>query len=670
MRRLLSLAFLIAPAALIGQEPAKPLVSGLKNPAAVCVGPDGRIYVALMGEIGKDGDGALLAIQNGKAVAFAEGLDDPSGIVAFQNWLFVADKQRVWRIDRKGKADVFAAANAFPSPPQALAGIAVDIESGTLYVSDAKGKAIYRIAPNGKANLVTDAKRWATVQSPAGLVNDGASHLLVLDSGTGELQRIRLADGSAEKVADGFGSATGLVWDKFGRLYVSDAKAGRVFVIGRPGDKPVPLAARLESVGGLGLDPTWKSILVPDTKAGTVTALSAQVPGAEVDDTPLPLETAVAFPNIKWAGWTGMNEKGAVLPFRPVLLTHAGDGSNRNFVVVQQGVIHVFPNDQKATESKVFLDIRDKVRYSDNENEEGFLGLAFHPNYKKNGEFFVFYTDKKAKLTNVVSRFKVSKDDPNKADPASEEELLRFPKPFWNHDGGTLCFGPDGYLYLTHGDGGAANDPHNNGQNLKTLLGKVLRIDVDKKENGKNYAIPKDNPFVGKAEAAPEIWAYGLRNIWRMAFDKKTGKLWASDVGQNLYEEIDIITKGGNYGWNLREGLHPFGAKGVGPRPDLIEPIWEYHHDVGKSLTGGAVYRGSRLPELEGAYLYGDYVTGRIWALTYDETKKRVTANRPIRDRTLPIYSFGEDEKGEIYFMTQTNNGQSIYWFVKSPAKP
>jgi glucose/arabinose dehydrogenase len=669
MRRLLSLALLITPATLIGQEPAKPLVSGLKNPSAVTAGPDGRIYVAVMGEIGKDGDGAVLAIQDGKAVPFAEGLDDPSGIAWFQNLLFVADKQRVWRIDRKGKADVYVAADAFPSPPEALSGIAADSESGTVYVSDSKGKAIYRITPNGKVSLVVDARGWPTAPSFTGLVNDGASHLLALDSGSGELLRIKLADGSAEKVASGFEGAAGLVWDKFGRLYVSTAKDA-VFVIGRPADKPVSLPAKFESAGGLGLDPKWRSILVPDSKAGTVTAVPAQVPGAEVDDTPLPLEPAVAFPNIKWAGWTGMTEKGTVLPFRPILLTHAGDGSNRNFVIVQQGLIHVFPNDQKATESKVFLDIRDKVRYSDNENEEGFLGLAFHPQYKKNGEFFVFYTDKKAKLTNVLSRFKVSKDDPDKADPDSEEELLRFPKPFWNHDGGTLCFGPDGYLYLTHGDGGAANDPQNNGQNLKTLLGKVLRIDVDKKENGKNYAIPKDNPFVNNKEAAPEIWAYGLRNIWRMAFDKKTGKLWASDVGQNLYEEIDIITKGGNYGWNLREGLHPFGNKGVGPRPDLIEPIWEYHHDVGKSMTGGTVYRGTRLPELEGAYLYGDYVTGRIWALRYDEQKKRVVANRPIRDRSLPIYSFGEDEKGEVYFLTQTNNGQSIYWFVKAAGKP
>src|ERR1019366_2026036 len=195
--------------------------------------------------------------------------------------------------------------------------------------------------------------------------------------------------------------------------------------------------------------------------------------------------------------------------------------------------------------------------------------------------------------------------------------LFTIKRKFWNHDGGTLCFGPDGYLYIALGDGGSFNDPDANGQNLKTLLAKVLRIDVDHKDPGKNYAVPKDNPFVGKEGALPEIWAYGLRNIWRMAFDKKTGKLWASDVGQNLYEEIDIIVKGGNYGWSLREGLHPFSVKGVGPRKDLVEPIWEYRHDVGKSLTGGQVYRGKRLPELDGSYVYGDYVSTKIWGLRY-----------------------------------------------------
>src|SRR5690606_38635337 len=175
-----------------------------------------------------------------------------------------------------------------------------------------------------------------------------------------------------------------------------------------------------------------------------------------------------------------------------------------------------------------------------------------------NGQFFVYYTTRDAAHTSVISRFRVSKDDPNKADPDSEEELLRIPQPFWNHNGGNIIFGPDGYLYIGLGDGGSANDPMKNGQNLKTLLGKILRIDVDRTEGDKKYAIPKDNPFVGKENARPEIYAYGIRDIWGISFDEETGLLWAADVGQNLWEEIDLIVKGGTYGWNLREGFHKF----------------------------------------------------------------------------------------------------------------
>jgi glucose/arabinose dehydrogenase/sugar lactone lactonase YvrE len=649
----------------------KPLVTGLKNPASVAVGVDERIYITEMGEPGKDGDGQVLVLDNGKPVPFATGLDDPRGIVAFQQWLFVADKQRVWRIDKKGKAEVFAAAGAFPTPPVVLSGITVD-EEGTIYVSDLGGGeivgTIYRIDQKGKVTLLTNNKHTPALRLPTGLAMDGMSHLLVVDAYSGELLRIKNSDKSTAKLADAFSRGASLTWDYFGRLYIGDWNGGRIFVIARPGDKPVEIASGFKSPASLALDPTGKFILVVDEKAGTVTALPATVSGQEVDETPLPLEAVVAFPDLQWTGWKGQSEGGKVTPLRPVVLTHAGDGSDRVFVGTEHGVIHVFPNDQKATKTKVFLDIQDRVVYNDDQNEEGFLGLVFHPDYKKNGEFFVFYTTKKAKLTNVVSRFRVSKDDPDKADPNSEEVLMEIKKPYWNHDGGTLCFGADGYLYITHGDGGLANDPHNNGQNLKTMLGKVLRIDVDHKDKDKPYAIPKDNPFVTKEGALPEIYAYGLRNIWRMAFDRKTGKLWAADVGQNLYEEIDHIVAGGNYGWNLREGLHPFGAQGVGPRKDLIEPIWEYHHDVGKSLTGGLVYRGKRLPELEGAYVYGDYVTSRIWALRYDDDKKRVTENHPIRKTTVPIMSFGEDEKGEIYFMTYSPNGKGIYWFVKTDA--
>jgi glucose/arabinose dehydrogenase len=650
----------------------KQLVTGLKNPESVAVGSDGRIYVSAIGEFGKPGDGAIMLVHNGKATPFASGLDDPKGVAVYQKWLFVADNNRIWRIDLQGKKDVFVPANAFPATPLFLNDIVADPESGTLYVSDSgdlkgNGGVIYRISPKGKVSVVTDAKRWPELHSPNGLAMDGQSFLLVGDFGTGQVHRVNAVSGKTEMVAEGLGGIDGLAWDMHGRLFISSWKEGKVFGIFRPGMKPVELKHTFESAADLCLAPNKRTLLVPDMKAGTLTEIEAQVPGMEVDESALPLETAVAFPKLKWTGWQGETDTGKIVPLRPILLTHAGDGSNRVFVPTQQGVIHVFPNDQNAKATKIFLDIEKKVRYTDNENEEGFLGLAFHPDYKKNGEFFVFYTLKKEKLVNVVSRFKVNKDDPDKADPNSEEVLLRIKRPFWNHDGGTLAFGPDGYLYIAVGDGGAANDPFNNAQNLKTILGTILRIDVNKKDPGKAYAIPADNPFAGRKDAQPEIWAYGLRNVWRMAFDKKTGKLWAGEVGQNLFEEINLITKGGNYGWKLRESLHPFLPTGVtSPRKDLIEPIWEYHHDIGKSITGGHVYRGKKLPELDGHYLYADYVSGKIWALRYDDEKGRVVANRTIRDKAAPIMSFGEDEEGEAYLMTYSAAGRGLFHFVRS----
>ena len=659
-------------------EPPKPILAGLKSPESVCVGLGGKVYVTEIGEFDKDGDGRVLLIQGDKAVPFTEGLDDPKGVAPYQQFLFVADKTKVLKIDPKGKATVFAAAEAFPTKPKFLNDIHVDPESGIVYVSDSgnlmgKDGAVYRIDPKGKVTLLLDEKNFLGLNTPNGLHLDGQQHLLLADFGTGELFRVKLADKSREKLADGFGGADGICWDHFGRLFISDWKNGKVFVIPRPGVKPILLADGFKAAADICLDPSGKNILVPDMTTGTLTAVPIKIPGWEVDESPLPLETAVAFPQLKWTGWKGETDSGKIVPIRPIVLTHAGDGSNRVFVATEHGVIHVFPNDQAVKETKIFLDIQERVSYNDNQNEEGFLGLCFHPKYKDNGEFFVFYTPKyettkgkKQNLKNRVSRFKVSKDDPNKADVASEEVLLTFDKPFWNHDGGTICFGPDGYLYVTHGDGGAANDPFDNGQNLNSHLGKILRIDIDKKEDGRNYAIPKDNPFVGKENVKPEIWSYGWRNIWRMAFDRKTGQLWAGEVGQNLWEEINIVEKGGNYGWNRRESQHPFGVKGMGLNDKMIEPIWEYHHDIGKSITGGHVYRGPRLPELEGMYLYADYVSAKIWALKYDESKKRVVANRPIKDRAAPIMSFGEDEKGEVYLMTYTPTGKGIYWFVKS----
>jgi glucose/arabinose dehydrogenase/DNA-binding beta-propeller fold protein YncE len=647
----------------------EPMVSGLKNPESVCVGLDGRIYVTCIGEFDKDGDGAVMVIEDGKAKPFAEGLDDPKGMVSFKQFLFVADKKRVVRVDPKGKVTVLAGSEKFPIPPIFLNDVAVD-EYGTLYVSDSgdlkgNGGAIFRISQDGKVTLVADAKKTPALKIPNGVLNDSQLHLLVVDSMTGELNRMTIADGKTEKIADGFGFADGVIFDKYGRLYVSDWKGGKVFVIPRPGAKPILLAEGFKSAADICIDPTNKFVLVPDMLAGTVTAIPAQVPGAEVDFTPMPLETEVAFPDLEWTDWK-KEDKGKLLPLRPLLLMHAGDGSNRVFVGTEHGVVHVFPNDQKAKKTKVFLDIQKKVRYSDMENEEGFLGLAFHPNYKENGTFYALYNPKR--LTTVISRFKISKDDPDRADPASEEEIFRIERPFWNHAGGTIVFGPDGYLYVVLGDGGSANDPFDNGQNLKTLLGKVLRLDVDHKGEKTAYAIPKDNPFVGVKDARPEIWCYGMRNPWRISFDRKTGVLWCADVGQNLYEEIDHLVAGGNFGWSRREGLHPFGPKGSGPKPEFIEPIWEYHHDVGKSMTGGLVYRGTRLPELQGSYLLADYVTNKLWALQYDEKEKRVVAFRPIADKGVPVMSFGEDEQGDAYFMTYSASGKGIYRFVKPSA--
>jgi quinoprotein glucose dehydrogenase len=370
-----------------------------------------------------------------------------------------------------------------------------------------------------------------------------------------------------------------------------------------------------------------------EAKQGTTSAVAKLQP---LPDTPTSLKQVRAFPNLRFR--------------RPIVLTHAPDGSDRVFVASQLGAVQVFPNDPDVKETQVstFIDLEDRVIYKDNENEEGLLGLVFHPKFKENGQFFVYYTTRSAPHTSVISRFRTMPGDLTKGDPASEEELLRIPQPYWNHNGGGLAIGPDGYLYIALGDGGFKDDPHGHGQNLETLLGSILRIDVNRKDAGKNYAIPADNPFREKAKAQPEIYAYGFRNVWGMAFDSATGLLWAADVGQDLWEEIDIVEKGGNYGWKLREATHKF-KDGSDARPDLVEPVWEYHHDIGKSITGGFVYRGKKLPDLVGCYLYADYVSGKVWALKLDEKTRKPVANYAVQDTKMPIIAFGADSQGEAY---------------------
>ena len=643
---LVAAACLLASLALAAAaEPPKPklLVEGLKNPESVAVSPQGRIFVSEIGGFDENGDGTVVEIVAGKAKTFAKGLDDPKGLACYKDLLFVADKQRVWKIDAAGKATVFAAASAFPTPPLFLNDLTID-GKGALYVSDSgdlKGGrgAVFRISPQGKVSLVTNPKQAPALQGPNGLFVDDEKHLLLLDFVSGELNRVNLDDGKMQRMATGFPGGDGLARDKNGKIYLSEWTTGRVFVLGKESHSPTLLSADFKAAADICLSADGKQLYVPDMTAGTLSVLNlADYPAVQIDENPLPIKAERAFANLEFE--------------RPIILTHAGDGTNRVFVASQLGKVFVFPNDENVEQAELFFDLEDQVSYKDIQNEEGFLGMAFHPKFKENGELFVYYTTTEKPLTSVISRF-TANEDRTRVDAKTEQEIMRIDQPFWNHNGGTIAFGPDGYLYIALGDGGKANDPFGHGQNLKTLLGSILRIDVDHQDDGKNYAIPKDNPFLDYPGAKGEIWAYGVRNIWRLSFDRQTGVCWAADVGQDIWEEIDIIVRGGNYGWNLREAKHPFGVGGVqAPRADLIEPIYEYHHDVGKSITGGFVYRGQRLPELAGAYLYADYVTGKLYALKYDFDLREATANQPIGGNILPVMSFGEDETGEVYFMT------------------
>ena len=391
----------------------------------------------------------------------------------------------------------------------------------------------------------------------------------------------------------------------------------------------------------------------PTAEPSPTTLLPEPTPGVENTPEPAPttaeppaVQNAAQMPDPQAFQWQLVTEGLQA----PIGIASAGDGSGRLFILEQAGVIRMIQQDQLLPEP--FLDIRDRV--GSRGSEQGLLGLAFHPNYEENGFFYVNYTDRDG--STVIARFSVDPGDPNRADPDSESRLLQVQQPFANHNGGALAFGPDGFLYLGLGDGGSGGDPLGNGQSLQTLLGKILRIDVDGAEP---YSIPADNPFAGGG-GLPEIWAYGLRNPWRFSFDRLSGDLYIADVGQNSFEEIDFQPAGSpggqNYGWNIMEAFECFRPANC-DQSGLVLPVASYPtHEAGNcSVTGGVVYRGS-LPEWQGIYLFGDYCSGRVWGLLRGE--QDAWEQTLLYENVARITSFGEDEQGEVYL---TGHEGTIY---------
>ena len=332
----------------------------------------------------------------------------------------------------------------------------------------------------------------------------------------------------------------------------------------------------------------------------------------------------------------------------PLGLTSARDGTGRLFVMEQAGLIRIVKGNRLF--GRPYLDISSKITSG---GEQGLLGLAFHPRFEDNRRFYVNYTDTNGDT--VIAEYRQSRRTRDRAVAGSERIVLTFDQPFANHNGGHLAFGPDGYLYIASGDGGSAGDPQNNGQRRDTLLGKILRIDIDKGRAGRGYGIPPDNPFRDDPTARPEIWSYGLRNPWRFSFDRRTDVMWIGDVGQGEWEEIDreaATSDGGiNWGWKIKEGSHcyvtPTECEAAGATEDLVDPIAEYSHDFGCSVTGGYVYRGQRYPGFRGLYFFADYCSGNIWTIDASDPGAQEEVLRLESGRS--IASFGETAAGELY---------------------
>lgn len=356
---------------------------------------------------------------------------------------------------------------------------------------------------------------------------------------------------------------------------------------------------------------------------------------------PLPYRVRRAFPKLSFQ--------------YPVYLTHE-PGADHFLVVEQHGRIVAFPNQADAATMEIFCEVKD----------HDFYALTFHPDYAKNGHVFVFSNgpNSKEKKKDRILRFTVTDGAPRRCDPASEKLVIEWEAN--GHNGGDLCFGADGFLYLTSGDGTSDSDGDVTGQDLRDLCSGVLRLDVDRPDAGKGYSVPRDNPFVDVKDARPELYAFGLRNPWRMSRDPATNEFWIGDVGQDLWEMIYLLKKGANYGWSVYEGSHPFyPERKLGPAP-VVKPLFEHHHSEARSITGGHVYRGKRLADLVGSYIYGDYATGRVWALKQADGK--VTEQRELARSRLQIVGFGLDRVGELYLVD--HGGGALYDLERKPAEP